>query len=108
MDKQTVTIDTIKRQEEALQFTAFDNDAALAIGNKIVELAKADKVKTWAEERGHTVAEAAIGWLLAHPAVSSVIIGARTAEQVDANLTLGNWILSPEERDALTAVVNEA
>jgi uncharacterized protein (UPF0303 family) len=44
MDKKPVTLDTIKRQEEALQFTAFDNDAALAIGNKIVELAKADKV----------------------------------------------------------------
>ena len=44
MDKKPVTLDTIKRQEEALQFTSFDNDAALAIGNKIVEMAKADKV----------------------------------------------------------------
>ena len=44
MDKKTVSLDTIKRQEEALQFTSFDNDAALTIGNKIVEMAKADKV----------------------------------------------------------------
>ena len=44
MDKKTVSLDTIRRQEQALQFTSFDNDAALAIGNKIVEQAKADKV----------------------------------------------------------------
>lgn len=44
MEKNTVSLDTIRRQEQALQFSAFDNDAALAIGNRIVEQAKADKV----------------------------------------------------------------
>ena len=44
MDKKTVSLDTIRRQEQALQFTSFDNDAALAIGNRIVEMARADKV----------------------------------------------------------------
>jgi len=37
-------IEVIKRQEQALQFTSFDNDTALAIGNHIIEQAKADKV----------------------------------------------------------------
>jgi uncharacterized protein (UPF0303 family) len=44
MEKKTVSLTTIARQEQALQFTSFDNDAALAIGNRIVEQAKADKV----------------------------------------------------------------
>jgi uncharacterized protein (UPF0303 family) len=44
MDHKTVSLDTLRRQEQALQFSAFDNDAALAIGNRIVEQAKADKV----------------------------------------------------------------
>jgi uncharacterized protein (UPF0303 family) len=44
MEKKTVSLDTIRRQEQALQFASFDNDAALAIGNRIVEMAKADKV----------------------------------------------------------------
>lgn len=44
MEKKPVSLDTIKRQEDALQFTSFDNNAALTIGNKIVEMAKADKV----------------------------------------------------------------
>jgi aryl-alcohol dehydrogenase-like predicted oxidoreductase len=68
------------------------------------KLEKAEKIQRWAEERGHTAAEAAIGWLLAHPVVSSVIIGARSADQVTANLKLGDWVLSPEERDELTAL----
>jgi uncharacterized protein (UPF0303 family) len=37
-------IDVIKRQEQTLQFSSFDNDAALAIGNRIIEQAKQDKV----------------------------------------------------------------
>jgi len=37
-------IDVIRRQEQVLQFASFDNDTALAIGNRIVEQAKADKV----------------------------------------------------------------
>jgi uncharacterized protein (UPF0303 family) len=44
MEKKTVSLDTIRRQEQALQFASFDNDAALAIGNRIVEMARADKV----------------------------------------------------------------
>ena len=38
------SVDVIKHQEQALQFTSFDNDTALAIGNHIIEQAKADKV----------------------------------------------------------------
>ena len=44
MENRTVPLDTLRRQEQALQFTAFDSDAALIIGNRIVEMAKADKV----------------------------------------------------------------
>ncbi|MCD8243514.1 MAG: aldo/keto reductase, partial [Parabacteroides sp.] len=39
-----------------------------------------------AEETGHTVAQCAINWLLQRPTVSSVIIGARTEEQLKQNL----------------------
>jgi uncharacterized protein (UPF0303 family) len=44
MEKNTVPIETLKQQEQALRFASFDNDAALAIGNRIIEQAKADKV----------------------------------------------------------------
>jgi uncharacterized protein (UPF0303 family) len=38
------SIDVIKCKEQALQFTSFDNDTALATGNYIIEQAKANKV----------------------------------------------------------------
>jgi uncharacterized protein (UPF0303 family) len=37
-------LDVIKHQEQALQFASFDNDAALAIGNRIIQQAKEEKV----------------------------------------------------------------
>lgn len=63
-----------------------------------------ERIRPWAEERGHTVAEAAIAWLLAHPVVSSVIAGARTPEQTTANIRAAEWVMTPEERDELTAL----
>ncbi|MGB3330664.1 MAG: aldo/keto reductase [Thermomicrobiales bacterium] len=71
------------------------------------KLARAERVKTWAEQRGHTSAEAAIAWLLAHPVVSSVIAGARNPDQLKANIAAAEWKLSEAERDELTALVNE-
>ncbi|HEV2129194.1 MAG TPA: aldo/keto reductase [Thermomicrobiales bacterium] len=68
------------------------------------KLRRAERVKAWAEERGHTPAEAAIAWLLAHPVVPSVIAGARSPEQIDANIKAAAWTMTPEERDELRAV----
>jgi aryl-alcohol dehydrogenase-like predicted oxidoreductase len=40
---------------------------------------------------GHSVLDLAFGWLLAHPAVASVIAGASTPEQIAANVAAGAW-----------------
>ncbi len=68
------------------------------------KLARTERVRAWAEERDHTVAEAAIAWLLAHPVVPSVIAGTRRPEQVDANIRAAGWVMTPDERDELTAI----
>jgi len=70
------------------------------------KLAKVEKVRAWAEERGHSASEAAVAWLLAHPVVSSVIVGARTAAQVKENVKIADWTITAEERDELSALVN--
>lgn len=62
------------------------------------------RLDAYANEHGHTVLDLAFAWLLAHPAVSSVIAGAMTEEQVTANAAAGEWALSPEERDAVDAI----
>jgi aryl-alcohol dehydrogenase-like predicted oxidoreductase len=47
--------------------------------------------------RGHSLLELAYSWLLANPAVSSVIAGATRAEQVEANVRAGGWTLTADD-----------
>jgi aryl-alcohol dehydrogenase-like predicted oxidoreductase len=63
-----------------------------------------EELTAFAEGRGHTILELAFAWLLAHPAVSSVIAGAMTPEQVTANAAASEWVLTDEERDAADAI----
>jgi aryl-alcohol dehydrogenase-like predicted oxidoreductase len=63
-----------------------------------------DRLERWtsfAAERGRTVGELAIAWLLAHPVVPSVIAGATSAEQLGANAIAADWKLSADEVSAL-------
>jgi aryl-alcohol dehydrogenase-like predicted oxidoreductase len=55
------------------------------------------KLDTFAKTRGHKVGELAIAWLLSLPWVCSVIAGATTPEQLDANLAGAHWKLTAEE-----------
>jgi aryl-alcohol dehydrogenase-like predicted oxidoreductase len=65
-------------------------------------LAVLDAAKTIAGNTGVTLAQVALSWLAARPAVSSVILGARTLDQLTANLPIGLQ-LSTEE----TALLDE-
>jgi aryl-alcohol dehydrogenase-like predicted oxidoreductase len=49
------------------------------------------------EARGISVARVALAWLLAKPVVMSIIIGAKTIEQLDDNLAAADVSLTPEE-----------
>ena len=56
------------------------------------------------EAHGVSVARVALAWLLARPAVMSVIIGAKSVEQLDDNLAAVALTLSAEELGRLDAV----
>lgn len=56
-----------------------------------------DAVGTVAEERGATVPQIALAWLRSQPMVSSVIIGARTMEQLEDNLGAADIALQADE-----------
>ncbi len=58
---------------------------------------RVEALEAWAAERGHTLLELAFAWLLGHGAVSSVIAGATTAEQVRTNAATADWSLTPDE-----------
>jgi aryl-alcohol dehydrogenase-like predicted oxidoreductase len=57
-----------------------------------------------AEERGVSAAQVAIAWLLGRPAVTSVIIGARTDEQLADNLAAASLRLGDDERARLDEI----
>ena len=69
-----------------------------------------DKNRAWAcvevmrevgEAHGVSVARVALAWLLHKPAVMSVIIGAKTLEQLDDNLAAADLVLTSEEMSRL-------
>ena len=65
-----------------------------------------EALEAWAEQRGRRILDLAFAWLLGHPAVSSVIAGATTPEQVQANARCAEWILTPEEVVEVRALIS--
>jgi aryl-alcohol dehydrogenase-like predicted oxidoreductase len=57
-----------------------------------------------AKELGVSMAQVALTWLAERPAVTSVILGARTRAQLADNLSAAKLVLSAELRDHLTEV----
>ena len=60
-----------------------------------------DAVQAVAEARGVAMAQVALAWLHDRPAVTSVILGARTTDQLSANLAAAGLHLSAEETSRL-------
>jgi aryl-alcohol dehydrogenase-like predicted oxidoreductase len=60
-----------------------------------------DAVNAIARKRETTASAVALAWLLAKPAVSSVIFGARSLEQLDDNLRAAELRLDPEDVQTL-------
>ena len=58
---------------------------------------RVEQLEAFAKERGHTILELAISWLVAQPVVASVIAGAMSPEQVRTNADAAKWKLLPED-----------
>ncbi len=65
---------------------------------------RVDALQRFADERGVSLLEVAIGGLLAMPAVTSVIAGATKPEQVRANVAAGAWQPSGDDVEELRAL----
>lgn len=63
-----------------------------------------DTLEAIARERGASIAQTAINWLLRRPGITSVIVGARTVDQLEDNLGAATWELSAEEVERLDRV----
>ena len=65
---------------------------------------KLTKLEKFAGERGHRVGELAIAWLLSKPYVSTIIAGARQAEQLTEHVAAGQWKLTAQEAAEVDAI----
>lgn len=66
----------------------FFNDKRADIVEALVE---------FAEARGHTLLELAMSWLAAQPVIGSIIAGATSPEQLEANVKAVGWQFSADE-----------
>ncbi|MCX4469985.1 aldo/keto reductase [Micromonospora sp. NBC_01655] len=64
-----------------------------------------EALEAYAAERGLSLLQVAIGGLAARPAVTSVIAGATTPEQVRANAEAGTWQPTDDDLDTLDAIL---
>ena len=67
-----------------------------------------DALDAVARERGTTVPQVALAWLLAQPGVTSVIVGANRMEQLEDNLKAAELRLTDEEITRLSATTAPA
>jgi aryl-alcohol dehydrogenase-like predicted oxidoreductase len=66
-----------------------------------------DALDRFANERGVSMLDLAIGGLLANPVIASVIAGATKPEQVHANAAAARWSPTAEDRTALNDILDE-
>lgn len=79
------------RMERGLFNTAMSGDGAAVL----------ETVRGIAADRGKSVAQVALNWVLSHPEVTVAISGSDTVEQIDDNLGAVGWELTAEERARL-------
>ncbi|WFE43527.1 aldo/keto reductase [Verrucosispora sp. WMMD1129] len=65
-----------------------------------------EKLATVADEAGLSMIQLALGFVTAHPAVTSAIIGPRTMDHLHAQLAAADTVLSADVLDAIDAIVD--
>jgi aryl-alcohol dehydrogenase-like predicted oxidoreductase len=89
---------------EARTTTRSNNDPfAEHLYNEKVDWAIVETVEEIATERGVSMAEVGLAWLLSRPGVTAPIIGATTLDQLEAAIRAISLTLTPEEIAALEA-----
>jgi len=83
------------------RIAAWHMDAMLSDAN----FDKVDALTSFAAERDLSLLQVALGGLASRPAISSVIAGATSPEQIAANVEAGLWSPSPDDRAALQAAL---
>lgn len=67
-----------------------------------------DQLKAMAAEKGKTVAQLAVRWVLDQPGVTVALWGARTPAQIQEAAGVSGWQLSQEDLERIEAILQEA
>ena len=82
-----------------------------ATRNKILSdrtFTRLEALENYARDRGHTVLELAFAWLLAFPAVATVIAGIARPGQATSNANAAGWQLGPDDASDIIDLVTAA
>ena len=66
-----------------------------------------DKLSGWANDHNRTLTDLAHAWLLAQPAVVSVISGGTRLEHFETNMISADWCLTPQDLDEIDAIIGK-
>ncbi|MEU9384165.1 aldo/keto reductase [Streptomyces sp. NPDC048279] len=77
----------------------------LALPANQARLDAVERLAVVAEEAGLTLIQLALGFVTAHPAVTSALIGPRTRDHLDSQLAAADTVLSADVLDAIDAIV---
>lgn len=67
--------------------------------------AVAQRLDGWARDHGRDIVQLAVAWVLANPAVSSALVGAKSAAQVYHNARAADWKLTQSDLDEIEALM---
>ena len=81
---------------------------AFSAENRSRALAITGAMRNWVADRGRDLAQFAIAWVLANPAVTCAIVGAKTPEQALHNAAAGDWRLSQADLAEIEELLADA
>ena len=74
-------------------------------GTNQIKLTTVERLSSIADEAGLSLTHMSLAWATEHPALSAVLIGPRTEQQLDDLLEAADVTLTPDILDAIDAVV---
>ena len=71
------------------------------------ELNVTERLKSFADGYGKSVAQLAIAWVLSNPAVSVALVGMRNQTELEENIQAVDWKLTPEDKKEIDRIFEE-
>ena len=71
------------------------------------ELRVVDRLKAFAADHGHSVAQLAIAWVLSHPAVTVALVGMRNQQELVENVQATDWKLNAADKAEINRIFQE-